>query len=295
MFVKNGLQQKRLLVATLALILIFCGAVSLAIADDSQNRWVLLSDTHIPGEYELERHKVKPNHHLAQARGEILALDYKPDGIIIMGDTVYLTGQVEDYKTLAGQLKPFSEAEIPVYPLLGNHDHYENFKVNLEKYAFKTPVEGKQVTVIETPNANWFLLDSLEKTNSTPGLLGDAQIQWLAEELDKRPDKPAIIAAHHNVEEKRNDLKDHEKFWAVVKPRKQVKAYLFGHTHVYQASVYDDVHMINLPAMGWRFDDKQPLGWSEATIKADGLELKLHTLGKEHPKNNDVRKFEWLR
>lgn len=292
---RHGFQQKRLIGAALALCLIFCGMISWGMADELQNRWVLLSDTHIPGEYDLERHDVKPNHHLAQAREEILALAEKPAGIILTGDTVYLTGLVSDYKTLAGQFEPFAKAEIPLYPLLGNHDNYENFKAQLGQYAFETPVEGKQVTIVETPNANWFFLDSLEKTNSTSGLLGDAQIEWLAAELDKRPGKPAIIAAHHNLEETSGDLKDHEKFWDVVKPRNQVKAYIFGHTHVYRASVYDGVHMINIPAMGWRFDNKQPLGWTEATIKPDGLELKLHTLDKDHPKNDDVRTFQWLR
>lgn len=284
----------RRIVLSMALVLLTWNVtISTLFADETADRWILLSDTHIPGEYDRELNNCKPNANLAQARGEILALDDKPAGVIMTGDAVFLTGEVEDYKTLVKQLEPFVEAEIPVYPLLGNHDNYANLVAHAGKFAFETPVEGKQVTIIETPHANWFLLDSLEKTNSTPGLLGDEQLKWLAAELDKRPDKPAIIAAHHNVEEARNDLKDHEKFWAVVKSRKQVKAYIFGHTHVYQNSVYDGVHMINLPAMAWRFDEKQPVGWTEATITPDGLELKLHTLDKEHPKNNDVRKFQW--
>lgn len=287
-----GFRLSRFLVTILVLIVFSCGVV---LAEDSINRWVLLSDTHIPGEYEKELNNCKPNENLAKAREEILALGDKPTGFILTGDTVFLTGQVEDYQTLVKQFKPFKDAGISVYPLLGNHDNYENLVAHAGEFAFETPVKGKQVTIIETPHLNWFLLDSLEKTNSTSGLLGDEQLEWLARELDKRPDKPAVLAAHHNFEESSNDLKDHEKFWAVIKPRKQVKAYIFGHTHVYKASVYDGVHMINLPAMAWRFDDKQPTGWTEATINPDGFELKLHTLDKEHPKNNDVRKFEWLR
>jgi 3',5'-cyclic AMP phosphodiesterase CpdA len=237
-----------------------------------------------------------PNHHFAQARDEILALDAKPAGLIITGDTVFLQGEPEDYRRLVKQLEPFAAAGIPVYPLLGNHDNYANLTANAEPFVFKdTPVQGKQITLVEMPHANWFLLDSLEDTKIVGGTLGEEQLRWLAAELDKRPEKPAILAAHHNLEDRDGTLKDQKKLWEIIEPRKQVKAYIYGHTHIYQESVRDGVHLINLPAMGWRFNEKQPLGWTETTIKPNGLELKLHTLDKNDPKNNDVRSFEWQR
>ncbi len=283
-------------VVTLAVFAVAVGTAVTVRADNAKSRWVLLSDTHIPGEYDKAQNGYTPNPQFAQARDEILALDAKPAGLIITGDNVFLQGLPEDDHTLAKQLEPFVGAGIAVYPLPGNHDNYENLAANAEKFAFKdTPVKSKQITLVETPNANWFLLDSLEDTKIVGGSLGEEQLRWLAEELDKRPDKPAILAAHHNPETSDGALKDMEKFWEVVKPRKQVKAYIYGHTHVYRESIRDGVHLINLPAMGWRFDDKQPLGWTEATVKPNALELKLHTLDKNHPKNNDLRIFEWQR
>ena len=265
-------------------------------ADDAGNDWVLMADTHIPGEYEKSLNGVTPNLHLEQARREILVLDAKPTGVIIAGDTVFLQGEAADYRTLAKQLDSFTEAGIAAYPLLGNHDSYENCVVNAEKYAMKdSPVKDKQVWVVETPHANWFLLDSHINTRTGAGMLGEEQRLWLAEELDKRPDKPALLAAHHNLDAGDGTLQDQAKLWEIIKPRKQVKAYFYGHSHVYTQSVRDDVHLINLPAMAWRFDDKQPIGWTEATIKPNGVELKLHTLDKNHSKNGDVRNFEWLR
>ena len=282
---------------TLFFVAVFSATTALSIvADDAKSYWVLLSDTHIPGEYNKVQNGYKPNPQLAQIRDEILVLNTKPPGVIITGDVVFLQGEEEDYRTLAKQLEPLSEACISVYPLLGNHDDYENFSVNAEKYAIKdTPVKGKQVAVVETPNANWFLLDSHINIQTGAGLLGDAQLKWLEEELDKRPDKPAILAAHHNLDPGGGTLQDQDKLWEIVKSRKQIKAYIYGHTHIYRESVRDDVHLINLPALGWRFDNVQPLGWTETTIKPNGLELKLHTLDKEHPKNNDIRNFPWLR
>lgn len=51
---------------------------------------------------------------------------------------------------------------------------------------------GKFVAVLETPRANWFLLDSNNPPDGTAGRLGKAQLDWVAKELDARPDRPAI-------------------------------------------------------------------------------------------------------
>ena len=51
---------------------------------------------------------------------------------------------------------------------------------------------GIQADVIELPHANLVLLDSGK------GTLGDQQLNWLAKQLDKRADKPALIFGHYN-------------------------------------------------------------------------------------------------
>ena len=283
--------------ATLIIVAVTFVTTSLSnAADDANDYWVLLSDTHLPGEYEKELNGQTPNLQFAQIRDEILASETKPAGIVLTGDMVFLHGEAEDYRTLVKQLEPLTKAGIPIYPFLGNHDDYENFSANAEKYVFKdTPVKGKQIAVVETPHLNWFLLDSHIDTATVGGMLGEEQLRWLAQELDKRADKPAVLAAHHNLDPFDGALQDQDKLWEIVKSHKQVKAYIYGHSHHYRESVRDDVHLINLPALAWRFDEIQPLGWTEAKLKPNGLELKLHTLDKNHPKNHDVRKFEWLR
>jgi hypothetical protein len=62
-------------------------------------------------------------------------------------------------------------------------------------------VEKKRVAVVSLPRANLFLLDTLEKTNATPGYLGDQQLEWLTKALDEHKDKPAIIVGHHHLED----------------------------------------------------------------------------------------------
>ena len=52
-------------------------------------------------------------------------------------------------------------------------------------------VATHHVSLVRSRRANWFVLDSPEKTLQTPGLLGAEQLGWLARSLDENPGKPA--------------------------------------------------------------------------------------------------------
>ena len=261
-----------------------------------RDHWIFLSDTHIPGDPGTKQHGTSPVENFSAVREAILKLDHKPQGVIITGDAAYLGGKVEDYRQIAVQTAPYTQNGIPVHIAFGNHDNIDSFYAvfsDLKKDA--SPVVNKHITVLETPNVNLFLLDSLYITNAS-GFLGWEQLTWLRKALNTRKDKPALLFAHHNLDNGEGTMMDREEFWKIVKSAPQVKAYIYGHTHVYRQAVRDDVHLINLPALGWEFQSgKQPLGWSDVEISDKGIQLTLHTVPSEHPNNGDVRKFEWLR
>jgi len=287
---------RNVLGGTLAAVLL--GATKSSWADEAgRDHWIFLSDTHIPGDPTEERHGYNPNKNFAAVRESVLKLAHKPKGVIVTGDFAFLQGKPEDYRQLAAQVAPYTEKGIPVHVAFGNHDNIDNFYAAFQDSKKETPlVVNKHITVLETPNVNLFLLDSLYQTNVTSGFLGQEQRSWLKRELDLRKDKPALLFAHHNLDNSPNTLMDREEFWTVVKAAKQVKAYIYGHTHRYRQEVRDDVHLINLPALGWEFESgKQPLGWTDVDISGTGIQLTLHTLSSERPDNGDVRKFEWLR
>jgi predicted phosphodiesterase len=127
----------------------------------------------------------------------------------------------------------------------------------------------------------------------TGGLLGDAQLAWLGHTLDARPDTPAIIFVHHNLNAQwASALNDTSELLAVLQPRPQAKAVVFGHTHVWNVRQIKGIHAINLPAVGYRFMPKQPLGWCVFRPDADGAELELRTIGgdrREHGRRYDLR------
>ena len=220
------------------------------------NSWALLSDTHLAADRKLVARDINMTDHFTKVSGELLALPKRPAGVFITGDCAYNSGQTADYRHVADLLEPIRQGQMPVHLALGNHDNRERFWEALpEEKATQPPLADRQVALLRTPRANWFVLDSLEETLSTPGLLGQAQLDWLAGALDANPDKPALVLVHHNPGLTGNvGLKDTAAFFAVIRPRKQVKAYIFGHTHVW--NVWPDesgIHLINLPPVSYVF------------------------------------------
>src|SRR5205807_8770353 len=129
--------------------------------------------------------------------------------------------------------------------------------------AGKHTVVGRQGSLVKTAKANWVILDSLDKTLATPGLLGRDQPGWLAKKLDENPKKAAIVMIHHNPGLTGNmGLKDTAALFEVIRPRKQVKAYIYGHTHTWRVEQDDTgLHLINLPPVAYVFQDGEPSGW----------------------------------
>ena len=279
------------------------GSLFAAETERSRDVWALMSDTHVPG----DRTKVggnpavNPVDQLAALRADVLSTG-KPGGLIVTGDCVYLTGQPDDYDTLLDEFTPFREAGVDVHFVMGNHDNRKNFLEALARKVGKEPPQNipeRLCSVLETPKANFFLLDSLEKTDYTPGRFGEAQLDWLETQLDARKDKPAILFAHHyldsspQVVQNPHALLDTVDFWKRIKDRKQVKAYIFGHAHVWKHLKKDGVHLINLPTTAWRFDQSQPVGWVLCELKDDGAKLTLRSLDSNHPKHNQVLNLAW--
>ena len=126
----------------------------------------------------------------------------------------------------------------------------------------------------------------------TPGVLGEAQLAWLAKVLDAQPDKPALVLAHHNPDPaaKTTGLTDTAALMDVLLPRKQVKAYFFGHTHCWSLGRQKDLHLVNVPAVAWLFDKTQPRGFITVQLRSGAqrscsTRSIAHTPSTEKPTN----------
>jgi Icc protein len=258
--------------------------------------WALLSDIHLCGNTAEIQRGVNMAEHFTTVSRELLALKESPAALFITGDCALNSGEKEDYATVSKVLEPIRAQQMPVHLLLGNHDNREHFwEVLQEEKSAKRPLTDKQVAIVRTPRANWFILDSLEKTLSTPGYLGKEQLEWLGSALDKNADKPALVMVHHNPGLGANmGLKDTSAFLDVIRPRKQVKAYIFGHTHTWKIEQDSSgIHFINLPPVAYVFHEGDASGWVHALVEDKKMSLELRCVDITHKAHGEKVELKW--
>lgn len=261
------------------------------------NAWALLADTHIAADPAKIAREVNMTEHFTAAAKELLALPRRPAGVFVVGDCAFNSGEPGDYAQFTRLLDPLRAGGLPVHLALGNHDQRENFRMALpEKQAATRRGIQKQISLVKAANVNWFILDSLEKTLATPGALGEGQLDWLAKSLDANKRKPAIILVHHNPGTQGNisGLKDTEALLEVIRPRRQVKAWIYGHTHTWRIEPDPSgIHLVNLPPVAYLFRPADPAGWVLATSRRDGLKLELRCLDAAHKDHAQVVDLKW--
>jgi len=236
---------------------------------------------------------------------DILALPNPPANIIGLGDISLAFGEDGDYKVAAEVLKPLTDAGIKVTHAMGNHDIRAEFLKYFPGYDKTTKVPGKFVSVVETPHADFILLDSLvepTKRGSYPactGLgLGDAQVEWLKTTLAATT-KPTFVCAHH----KADDLK----IGTLCAKSPAVVGYLHGHHHHwmtnflfkgYSATKARVVRMMGFPTLGLNMD----VGFGVLRTTPSGATLHCYNRdfyfpvvkkGKDRPASWDGHVRDW--
>lgn len=287
---------RRRFLATTAASLLGANAVRAAGPAD-EHSWALLSDPHIAADRTTVSRGAKMADKLAATVKGVLALPTLPANVLINGDCALKIGEPGDYATFTDLVKPLREAGMTLHLTLGNHDDRIVFRKALESQRdVVRPLADRNVAIVRAARANFFLLDSLDAVNITPGKLGEAQIAWLARHVDINADKPAIVCVHHNLNEGRaqNGIIDTKPLLAVLEPRKQVKAFVFGHTHVWNVKEHvSGIHFVNLPAVGYPFAPAQPTGWVHCTLAENGAKLKLSSLDPKHAAHGQMVDLKW--
>ncbi|MDH4410626.1 MAG: metallophosphoesterase [Verrucomicrobiales bacterium] len=266
--------------------------------------WALLSDTHIPADLG-ERHRGSC---MAENAGrivtEILSRDSGTAGVIVSGDCARLFGRADDYRNFAGLIEPLVHGRREVHLLMGNHDNREVFADTCATaFPDRGGPTGRRTAFLPSEHLNWFLLDSLEEGTPVAGRLGREQLDWLAAALDRHPDKPAVVMAHHHLKirpergtiyKPMSALRDSAELHEVMKSHPQVKAYFYGHTHRWEIGrTREGIHLVNLPSSAYVFEASQPGGWVEATAREDGLDLVLHSLNPLHRAHGERHRLRW--
>jgi 3',5'-cyclic AMP phosphodiesterase CpdA len=280
-------------------------ASSFVVADSKSvrfdpNRIALLADTHIsadpkqsypgtkwPGSpvKEDEHESVNMADSLESTIKSVIALDPRPAHLIVNGDCTLSRGTEAEYLELLRLLEPIRAAGVTIHVTIGNHDNRENLWELLP--LLKEEQMGIQSSVIESPHVNLILLDSGRK-----GILGEEQLNWLAEELDKQADKPSLVFGHFNPYPNRGvrpikGMRDGSSLLKLLAKRKHARAYFYGHTHEWQQDQRDHLHIINQPAVSYYFGKGHAHGWVDMKLSEKSADLELHCIDPKHTQHGD--------
>jgi 3',5'-cyclic AMP phosphodiesterase CpdA len=173
----------------------------------------------------------EPASGLRRALGRALALDPRPDCVVVTGDLVD-NGSPAEYAALSEIVAGFP---LPLRLVAGNHDSREPL---LDAFGGGALLGGAFETrySVELAGATLVVLDS-SVPGSHAGQLGQEQLNWLDDALARRPDLPALVCLHHPpiavgiaaMDDIR--LRDGEAFAAVVARHPHVVRVLAGHLH----------------------------------------------------------------
>ncbi|MFI9815233.1 phosphodiesterase [Saccharothrix variisporea] len=184
-----------------------------------------LSDPHL----RTDAVSAGPAEALHRALGTVLAIDPRPDCVVITGD---LSEYRHDaYAQLAGLLDGYP---IPVHLVMGNHDDASA----LTRVFGGTPFLGgthETRYVVDHETFSVVVLDSW-RPDSPGGLLGSEQLSWLDDVIVQR-DRPVVVALHHPPVDvgipflDGMKLEDGDRLAEVLRRHPRVVRVLAGHVH----------------------------------------------------------------
>lgn len=150
-----------------------------------------LSDLHVtvPGKLLDSRYHTAAR--LRSAVEHLLALDPRPDAVVITGDLVD-AGSAAEYGRLIELLAPLP---VPIYVVPGNHDEREAMRAAFGPRGYM-PERGYLCYAAELGPLRLLALDT-NIPGAPDGLLDRERLDWLDARLDEEPDRPTIVIQHH--------------------------------------------------------------------------------------------------
>jgi hypothetical protein len=214
-------------------------------AGTDPNRLVLLSDTHVTPKPESPWQRDG----LARCIQDILDMTPRPANVILFGDLAYLVGNPEEYVLLRELIAPLDAAGIRWHPVMGNHDRRGAFYAAFPERKARSRVPDRVVSVVETPRANFILLDSClspsdaaGKNGTVSGGIDDLQAAWLRAALAASK-KPVFVGAHHPIHE--------TLVGPLLAATPLASGYIHGHDHAWRTHGKDPaIPTLCLPSTG---------------------------------------------
>ncbi len=190
-----------------------------------------ITDTHIRIPGKLAYRRVDTAKFLAAAVAHVNALDPAPDVIVMTGDLVdfALPAEYEHFAALIAPLK------APVFLMPGNHDGRDEMRQGFPAHRY-LPRQGFLNYTIEDWPVRLVAVDTLIPGEGG-GEVCDERLAWLKRTLAAAPKRPTVVMLHHPPFHTGisfmdgHDLKNADKFAAVIARHPQVERIIAGHLH----------------------------------------------------------------
>lgn len=169
---------------------------------------------------------------LARAVDALLALEPRPDAVIVTGDLAY-DGRAEEYAVVAEEL---GRLAMPVLAIPGNHDARAPFRAALVPRFCPTDDALFLHWAVDLGEVRLIGLDTLVE-GGEHGELCARRLAWLEAELDRARRRPVVLALHHPPFATgigfmdRIALRDPQALARLVEGHGRVERVLCGHVH----------------------------------------------------------------
>ena len=177
-------------------------------------------------------------------------------------DCIILTGDIAnrgEYDAYIIVNNLFSKLNCPIYWLQGNHDLSE---VMLQ-VSNKVSIKSDKSFIIK--NTKFILLQSVMRdegdlsSNKARGYLFVYEMTFLKRELEENDFENCIIALHHppvlsNSWADRRILDNRLEFISLIEKFPKVKGVLYGHQHIAQHTIVNDINYICSPPTSFHYD-----------------------------------------
>ena len=168
------------------------------------------------------------------------------DAVAILGDNFYPSGvENNNDPQWIKFIETFKNTNKPIYSILGNHDYLQNpvsqiknSKWIMDSWYYKKEYDNIDLYFLDTIQFNIHTWVSKEKIEEVHGLdckiLIENQLEWLNNELCKKPNKKKLVLGHYPIITNgvyKDKVVDFNNYIIDTFKRHNVNIYLSGHEH----------------------------------------------------------------